>query len=80
LERVIRETATIPSNGDFGSGGTLVVDVTDSDNSVHHLAILLEKIGSSHGDSHRDPAIPPDIRFFASGRLNPAAENRAQFT
>jgi hypothetical protein len=31
------------NDGDFGSGGTLVVDVADSDNSVHHLAIVAGK-------------------------------------
>jgi hypothetical protein len=31
------------NDGDFGSGGTLVVDVTDGDNSVHHLAIVAGK-------------------------------------
>jgi hypothetical protein len=31
------------NDGDFGSGGTLVLDVKDSNNAVHHLAIVAGK-------------------------------------
>jgi FG-GAP-like repeat len=31
------------NDGDFGSGGTLVLDITDSNNTVHHLAIAAGK-------------------------------------
>jgi hypothetical protein len=31
------------NDGDFGSGGTLVLDITDSANAVHHLAIAAGK-------------------------------------